>query len=370
MIKWKDGRLMNGKKLQLEAIELKDAETGLVYKSIGCIGSNTAHSYFTVMSWRADSRHIIAAIDVDAATMKGTMLDVDTTGDSCWGTLLHKEMLCFNGLATADDMYYYSIGADIFELALKSGERRLVASHPQGCAFLEPLSITNDKSCLGVYWENNGVFTIGTVDVADGKVRTVIEPGFAKPYSVANHAMINPVYKEQLFFAHEGDTEQIYDRIWSVHTETGEAVNLYKQQWLPDGSAHGEYIGHEMWSYDGKWLYFVRYAHSPLGSSGIYRVKRDGSKSEYINGDFRYWHACPSPDGRYIVADTLLDEGKGSEIVLIDLKTGSSCKLCRVNRWNRHPGHPHPAFSPDSRKIIFTHADENNDLRIGIIALE
>ncbi|GBG06264.1 hypothetical protein PAT3040_00781 [Paenibacillus agaridevorans] len=346
--------------------EAIDSETGLIYKVIGQSGSHTAHSYFTVMSWRADSRHIIAAVNVDPATMIGTMVEIDTVNG--YVKVLQEAMLCFNGLVTADDVFYYSIGAELLALDMRTGDPRLIAKHPNGCAFLEPLSITNDGKRFGVYWAEAGKYAVGTVDASTGEVKTVIQPDFPEPHPIANHAMINPVYANQLFYAHEGSTEQIVDRIWSIDVDTGAACNLYKQRKLSNGE-NGEYVGHEMWSYDGEWLYFVKYPHSPIAPTGIYRVSRDGGLTELMNEDYRYWHVCPSPDGRYAVADTLLDEGKGCEIVLIDLTARKSRMLCRVNRWNRHPGHPHPSFSPDSRKIIFTFADDHNLLRIGIIEL-
>lgn len=350
----------------LEISEVTDHETGLVYKGFGQKGSQMAHSYFTVMSWRSDSRFIIAGAAIDPATMIGSMLEIDTETGSA--RVVQENILCYNGLVSANDVFYYSIGTELFALDLKTEERRLITKQPNGCNFLEPLSITNDGKCLGVYWEEAGRYAIGTVEAVTGEVNRVIQPDFLEPHAIANHAMINPVYAEQLFFAHEGSTEQIFDRIWSVNTETGKAYNLYKQRKLPSGE-NGEYVGHEMWSYDGEWLYFVKYSHSPLASAGICRISRGGHSSELINGDYRYWHACPSTDGRYVVADTLLDEGEGSEIVLIDLATRKSWMLCRVNRWNQHPGHPHPSFSPDNRKIIFTYANDNCDLCVGIMEL-
>jgi len=350
----------------LEIREQLDLQTGLGYKGVGKAGSHTAHSYFTVMSWRADSRHIVVAVDIDPETMIGTIAEIDTLEGGF--RVLQKQVPCFNGLVSANDILFYSVGAELFAMHLHTNERRLVAKHLNGSTFLEPLSITNDERYLGVYWKESGEYCIGIVDGVTGEVRQVIKPGFPEPHKIANHAMINPVYSDQIFFAHEGSTEQIVDRIWFVNASSGEAVNFYKQRKLLDGR-NGEFVGHEMWSYDGEWLYFVKYAHSPLAPAGVCRVSRDGKLKEHINGDYRYWHACPSPDGQYVVADTLLDEGQGSEIVLIHLPTRKPRVLCRVDRWNHHPGHPHPSFSPDSRKIIFTYADEQKDLRVGIMEI-
>jgi Tol biopolymer transport system component len=76
--------------------------------------------------------------------------------------------------------------------------------------------------------------------------------------------------------------------------------------------------------------------------------------------------AAASPDDRWVVADT---HEHGSKIVLVDAENGTSRPLCEVRRWEEHPGHPHPAFSPDSRKVSFTFADEENRLWVGIVEI-
>ncbi|MFD0715764.1 hypothetical protein [Paenibacillus sp. GCM10027626] len=350
----------------LQIKKLTDPATGLSYLGIGREGAHTAHHYFTSMSWRADSRNLVVATDADPITGYATLAAIDIISGH---TIKLREGVWWqSGLVSRDNNYFYAEDSRIYVLNLATNRHALVAEHPAGCPFLEPLSLSADGQWLGVYWHEEGRYTIGTVDTATGSVQAVIRPDFAEPYPIANHAMVNPVYINQIFFAHEGTTEQIPDRIWAVDAKSGEARNLYEQRKLPDGTL-GEYVGHEMWSYDGEWLYYVQYPHSPL-RTGICRVSREGGDAEFVNGDYRYWHVCPSPDGRYVVADTLLDPGLGSEIVLIDLATRKSRLLCRVSKWDRHPGHPHPSFSPDSTHISFTFVAEHGFLWVGVIELK
>ena len=46
-----------------------------------------------------------------------------------------------------------------------------------------------------------------------------------------------------------------------------------------------------------------------------------------------------------------------SGVLLVDIETGEQRILCRFPRHQKHPGHPHPNFSPDGTKIAFTLAD-------------
>lgn len=339
-------------------------EQGYEVKAIGAEQTNTGHFYYTAMSWMSDSRHLVASASIED-DLSCTFVLVDTESGRC-ETVVERGSWA-GGIVSPDDWLYYLDGAAIRGIDLRGKTRRVVSELPKGGRFYEPLSVSADGRTMGVYWQAEGKWYIGLLDIASGAITASFVPGFAEPYPVANHAMVNPVYKKLVFFAHEGKTEHIPDRIWVWDSAGGKADNIYPQRRLPDG-AHGDYVGHEMWAGDGEGLYWVQYGASPIKPTGVYYAdKRRGWQAEWINGDYKYWHAAPSPDGRWVVADTHERPGK---VVLIDLQSRQSRLLAEIGLWWSHPGHPHPSFSPDSRKVTYTFADQNQSLWIGIIEME
>ncbi|KAA1183495.1 hypothetical protein [Paenibacillus sp. B2(2019)] len=352
-----------------------DKITGLPILAIGCEGRDTAHHYITAMTWLSDSRNLIVHTDMNQKEWAGIIVRFDTETSEM--QVLEKGLDWGRGVVSCDDILYLFDRNELYAIDAWSGERRIVCVLKEHCFFQGPLSITNDGKMLGVYWieQHPGILSsdsayrgaswvIGTVNTENGEVNEVARPLFEEPYPIANHAMINPVDRELMFYCHEGTTEHIRDRLWTINTRTGETRNIYPQKKDASGQ-HVEYVGHEIWAFDGSGLYFVKYPHSPDQPSGILFVEKRGMGHEFINGDYRYWHVGVSPDGRYVAADT--QEPDISKIVLIDTITKRSTLLCELPCRGVHPGHPHPSFSPDSRKITFTFSDAHNVLWVGIM---
>lgn len=338
----------------------QDPLTGYIVQAIGESGTDTGRHYFTAMSWMSDNRHIV--VDAKINNFRCQYVKFDTvTGKS---TVLAEDEQWASGAVSPDDKLYYYKGNKIVAIDLHSLEKRIVCTHESGKSFQGPLSFTNDGKTMGTYmYDSGGACSLGTIDVATGNLREVAIPQFEQPYSVANHAMINPVYPDLVYYAHEGKTEFIPDRLWVADMRTGEVKNIYRQKRLDDGTLV-EYCGHEMWAASGEGMYFVKYNPSPLKPTGVFYADKWGSHWEFINGDYAYWHACASPDGKHLVADT---HELVTKIVLIDAQTKTSKLLCQHKMWWNHPGHPHPSFSPDGKKVTFTLADEDNHLWVGVI---
>ncbi|TDG00443.1 hypothetical protein [Paenibacillus piri] len=340
----------------------KDSHTGNTVKAIGQKGSDTGHFYFTAMSWMSDSRRLVASAQIDAERNCRYLLIDTETGES---QVLVDEAEWGGGTVSSDDKLYYPSGSAIRGLDLHTGEAWTVCTLEQGERFHEPLSVSGDGRTMGVYWNDGDEWTIGRIDIASGTITDTFAPGFAQPYEVADHAMVNPVDDQLIFFAHEGKTEHIPDRLWTFDARTGKSNNIYRQLTLEDGTL-GEHVGHEMWTYDGEGVVFAKYFTSPIQPAGIYYADKRGRSSHFINGDYKYWHVAPSPDGRWVVADT---HELPTRIVLVDRQEQSSRVLSVTPFWWSHPGHPHPAFSPDSKKVTYTFADEDNHLWIGIVEI-
>lgn len=345
--------------------EFKDQQTGVTIRALGAAGDNTGHQYFTAMSWMSDNRHMLLCTQIDEEK-KGIYVKADIFDGSA--NVILDQLDWGRGLVSKQDCFYYYDGPSIYEFNLISGQTRTVCTLQQDEIVYGPLSITNDGKRMGIYWRKGSEWIIGTADTENGHVRMAANPGFEEPFPIANHAMINPVYPNLVFFSHEGQTEHISDRIYMIDTDSGTMKNAFHQKKLENGEL-AEFVGHEMWAADGEHLYFVKYPQSPLKPTGVYRVEKWGREWEFINGDYRYWHAAPSPDGRFVVADTIEDDAV-SKIVLINLESRTSKLLCQLPMWREHPGHPHPMFSPDSKRVSFTFADEQKNLWIGVIDIE
>lgn len=216
---------------------------------------------------------------------------------------------------------------------------------------------TNDGKFYSLTGENDP-FTMAICDVENDTwdIRT-FEDFFGPGTTRTTHVMINPVYSNLIIFCHEGGASVDLDRLWLHNTETGKYENIYRQYTNLKNEVQGEHVGHESWTMDGETIVGVKYrlAGASLGRSGIYRINKYGDDREYIDADdFDFWHCHPSPDGRWIVADTKIDSlGKG-RIVLIDAKTGKSHVVAYPRIWWQDPNQPHAQFSSDGKKVTFT----------------
>ena len=70
--------------------------------------------------------------------------------------------------------------------------------------------------------------------------------------------MICPTDKDLFFFAHEGNTEYISNRLWLYDHKSKTMRNIAKQSLNENGDI-SECYGHEAWSHNGEGLYFVKY---------------------------------------------------------------------------------------------------------------
>ena len=165
--------------------------------------------------------------------------------------------------------------------------------------------------------------------------------------------MINPFDPEQVFFAHEGNTFYVSNRLWLFDTQSG--MHCIAKQRLDEEGNLGDCFGHECWAADGQGLYFVKYACSPLPPRGICYVSITGEQTDVLYGKYPYWHVSAAPNGRHLAADT--QSGTFSGVCLIDTETGRECMPIQARTTWSHPCHPHPSFSPDSRTVGFQDLD-------------
>ena len=213
--------------------------------------------------------------------------------------------------------------------------------------------MTADGNFLNWEADRDGKYCGFVCDVRTGEITELAAMRFAQPFPVANHMMICPTDPDILFFAHEGTTEYISNRLWLA--EKGRAPRSIARQHLDHNGNLGDCYGHEMWAPDGKGLWFVKYSVSPQPPCGISYVDIATGKTTLHFSKYRYWHVAASPDGRYLGADT---QENPCGVCVIDLATGEERRIADAPITWKHPCHPHPCFSPTSKYVAYHHLYE------------
>lgn len=252
------------------------------------------------------------------------------------------------------------------------------------------------KSVSGIHVTNDGRYINGYVKFGGSNhvtrydLQNLDRSGYAKqdfqqaaPFYAKNpdssgigHVQINPVDPDLSFFCNEGTTNYIPDRLWIYNHRTKEIYNTFKQSMRSDGLT-AECSGHEVWSENGEYLYFVKYTNNQqLGQNGIVRIPfkptgeysfngypilEDSGEREYINGDYSYWHMFPSADNRWCVGDInqpnvgLGAKYGGVRVALMSTLTYESYPLVTwaPSYSGQHPHQPHARISNGGETVAW-----------------
>lgn len=173
---------------------------------------------------------------------------------------------------------------------------------------------------------------------------------------VATHVQFCPDDDDLLFFA-----GPLTDRPWVLHWPSGQAKLIYHRN-----AAAKQWITHESWIPGTREMSLVDWPH------GVLAVHVDTGAVRRVT-DWNAWHAICSDDGTRMVFDTNFpDRGVYTLDPRICLSTPehlcSPHASCMGEHWAgafpydhgpikvyapQHT-HPHPRFSPDGKRIVFT----------------
>ena len=226
--------------------------------------------------------------------------------------------------------------------------------------------MTNDGVYISFYQTIENTTYFWRYDRKENICILICKKKFADPFYYANHGMTCPEDPELMFFAHEGDTTYITNRLWTGRLN-GEMKNIAPQK-LDENGILQDCFGHEMWAPSGKGLYFVKYPCSPGAEQGICYVDTEEKNVRVLYSDYRYWHVSVTEDERYLIADT--QSGRGdSEVIVIDQKTGEQRCVARAKITWVHPCHPHPQMNPNHTVVCFTGLNESGKTSAAFVDL-
>jgi len=249
------------------------------------------------------------------------------------------------GLAREIDEGYIIKGNEVYALNISSGETQALASLPERA---QPCGhYTAGKSGLlpMTFKLANGIFCLALTDPAKGTTELLYYSD-----TPLGHCQACPGDDNTVFFCHEtgGDALQ---RMWHFDIAQRRAYPYYVERW-------GEWITHEAWSADGRFMTFIK------APDEIWTGTADGRNFRLVSKSKEYHHCAPSRSMRWIVSD----RSKSGEVVLVDAGTGSDTLLVTGHKPTDGADHQHPSFNRAGDKVLFS-APSDGSCRVGLIDL-
>ncbi|MFW5995033.1 MAG: oligogalacturonate lyase family protein [Spirochaetia bacterium] len=186
------------------------------------------------------------------------------------------------------------------------------------------------------------------IDVQTGDCETVFED-----QRFITHVNLSPTLPEILTFCHEGQWDQVEQRIWGLNIRTG---NTWKIRPQTDGEFS---IGHEYWFSDGVHIGYHGRPRPGAGSDHVYGyVSWDNSERREVRFPFHSTHFA-SLDETIIVGDGTPRRVEADQpyIQLFrkddDEYAGPKVLAEHQCTFNHQHSHCHPRFSPDGEQVLF-----------------
>lgn len=177
------------------------------------------------------------------------------------------------------------------------------------------------------------------------------------------HPIYRPFDDKTVAFCHEGPHDLVDSRMWLIN-EDGSNPRKVKDH------EPGEACTHEFWVPDGSRLMYVSYkkgstdrwicAVDPVTMKNEALLTMPPCSHLYSNhdGSLAVGDGCDTPPD---VEDTASHQHENDPFLyLFDLKAKTTKKICQHNsswkvyRNDRQVTHPHPGFTPDNKRVLFT----------------
>ncbi len=210
-------------------------------------------------------------------------------------------------------------------------------------------------------WEAKPRCRLVLVDLDSGKETVVLEERLW-----LGHPQIRPGHPHTLMYCHEGPGDCVDARIWMIEADGKHKRWMGYRKDSPDPARRG-IVTHEYFTADGRCVSFAYYPERWAVDGSLRLVDVETTRESIIGRCTNYCHQYHSPDGRYVVGDERnLEHPEKACLWLVETATGrerclglhGSCYGCHkdvdTGRMNTQDCHPHAAFSPDSRQVVFT----------------
>ena len=285
----------------------------------------------------------------------------------------------FGGFLSPDDRYLYFVRQErrLIRLSLADLSEEVVYTVPEGwvgygtwvsnsaCTKMVGIEIhADDWFPLNTWQKFNEMFhqkprcRLFSVDLATGERRVILEQR-----GWLGHPQYRPFDDNTVAYCHEGPHDLIDARMWFIN-EDGTNRLCGKEH------APGESCTHEFWVPDGSAMIYVSYKHE-APERWIYSLDPVTLENKLLTAMPQCSHLMSNHDGSLIVGDgcgpATGDASASNEMLtgdpylhLFDLKAGTTRPIARhdsswgVYKDSRQVTHPHPSFTPDEKRVLYS----------------
>ncbi|TWI53687.1 oligogalacturonide lyase [Pseudomonas duriflava] len=368
--------MAKGSIVQLDFHHFRDPNTGASVTRLTPPEVLCHRNYFYQKCFTSDGNTLLFAAEFDRHR-NYYLLDLETqqavqltegAGDNTFG-----------GFLSHDDRYLYYVKNERYlqQVDLHSLSERMVYQVPDGwvgygtwvansaCTRLVGIEIDRkdwtpltDWEVFRTFFTRNPHCRLIQVDLDTGESNVIHED-----YVWLGHPIYRPFHDETVAFCHEGPHDLVDTRMWLVN-EDGSNVRKVKEP------APGESCTHEFWVPDGSAMVYVIY---PRGQQArqIWRFDANSETNERLMDMPACSHLMSNENGTLLVGDGAgtpvdVDDTQGYEIendpwlYVFDVSARKYARLAvhnstwRVLNGDRQVTHPHPSFTPDNRKVLFS----------------
>jgi len=356
-----------------------DELTARQVRRIGAPEWRTHHQYFYFRMWTPDSRRVVLSSNRDDGVYRHYLVDVETGQAVC---LTDGEDLAtmFGELSPDGRRLMYATETQLRVLDLGDFTERAVYAQPEpwtarsvyyGATADHRRAVmvemhADDAVPPGAGWE-----TFEPQFAARPRCRLVeldVETSNARVIHEDRCWLGHPNYRPDgrtIMFCHEGPWELVDSRLWLIDPDGGNLrEGRRRDPSRPPGRGSGELWGHEYWLADSSRAAYVYFPRTYGHDATLRLLDPDRLVEEVLMPVSSYSHFISNADNSLIVADG--QAGLSEAVWLVDVAARSESILCRhgssmepvldprTGRTNTQEVHPHPCFSPDSRRVVFS----------------
>ncbi|HIE51183.1 MAG TPA: hypothetical protein EYP85_05450 [Armatimonadetes bacterium] len=345
-----------GQRLPSETRWFTDERTGAIVREATNFPAVHHHPYFTNCAWTPTGRHLIF---ISYRFGAPNLFAVEVESGEIVQLTDRPDLNPFSAVPLADGMRVaFTAGESVWAVPLDGGEEEVLAHFPG--SRVGNLHLSSDGAWVVTNVRREGGNALTAVLTDGGGTHTILQTE-----REVGHVQFAPNPEHEVLYSSE-----VHQRIWLVAFDGTGNRWLYKQR-------EGEWITHESWLNAEE----VMFVHWPKALRAIHR---DGTGLRTI-GEFSCWHPSARRDGSLIVCDTHRPD---CGLQLVDPDTGERQTLCypqssnlgsqwaftrpaegpdrpftqpstaaearRETIYGPQWTHPHPSFSPDGQRVVFT----------------